>query len=107
MLGLSHHGQSWTYTNSGYQGGLAIPDRTIESNLANQPGQSVFDPAEGALEISTGPLATAPPAPLSYAPAIFNPAVQNLQFLLTTILLRSDVAHGIQPMAPSPMGDTA
>ncbi len=102
VLGISPYGQSWTYTNGGFQSGIAIPDRTIEQSLENQPGQSVFDPVQAELEISTGSPAIAPPAPLTPAPNTFNPAVQNLQFLLSAILLRYDLAspHDITPAAP-------
>jgi len=99
LLGLSPYGQSWTYTNQGFQGGSVISDRTIEANLVNQPGQWVFDPVQQEIQITTGSLAEVPAAPLSLAPSTFNPAVQNLQNLLNVILLRYAIAHQ-QPIPP-------
>ncbi len=99
LLGVAAYGQSWTYTNKGFQTGSAITSRTIATSLASQNGQSVWDPAQDALEISTGTLAIAPTAPLSYNPSTFNPAVQNLQFLLNAILLRYAVSQGETPPA--------
>lgn len=102
VLGIAPYGQSWTYTNSGFQsaGSAIITDRTIQTSLKSQPGAAVFDPLEGELEISTGPLALAPSAPLSTDPTVFHARVANLQFLLSTVLLRYDVAHHLTPSAP-------
>lgn len=97
LLGVAAYGQSWTYTNQGFQSGIALTSRTIAASLASQSGQSVWDPGQQALEISTGPLASAPSAPLSFNPSTFNPAVQNLQFLLNAILLRYAVSHQQSP----------
>lgn len=98
LLGIAPYGQSWTYTNQGFQSGLAIPDRTIEENLAHQAGQWVFDPVQGELQISTGSTATAPSAPLS-ANSSSNPAVQNLQNILNVVLLRYALSHNLTPPA--------
>lgn len=102
VLGLAPYGQSWTYTNAGFQslGSAIITDRTIQASLKSQPGAAVFDPVPGELEISTGPLAEAPAAPLSTDPTVFHARVANLQFLLSTVLLRYDLAHHIAPSAP-------
>ncbi|NMP23196.1 glycosyl hydrolase family 18 protein [Sulfobacillus harzensis] len=102
VLGMAPYGQSWIYTNAGFQsaGSVAITDRTIETALERQQGAAVFDPVEGELEISTGPLATVPAAPLDLNPTVFNPSVANLQFLLTTVLLRYDLAHHLTPGSP-------
>lgn len=99
LLGVALYGQSWTYTNQGFQGGEAITSRTIASNLSQQSGQYVWDPSQQALEINTGPLAVAPPAPLSLNPATFSPLVQNLQFLLNAVLLRYALSHQQTPPA--------
>ena len=93
LLGISPYGQSWTYTNQGFQGGSVIPDRAIETNLVNQPGQWVYDPVQQEIQITTGPLASAPSAPLSLAPTTFNPAVQNTKSLLNLALLRYAVPY--------------
>lgn len=100
VLGIAPYGQSWTYTNNGFQSGATITDRTIQQSLQNQPGQAVWDSVQGELEITTGSPAVAPPAPLSMAPSTFNPAVQNLQFLLSAVLLRFDITHDINPSPP-------
>ncbi|WP_053960185.1 glycosyl hydrolase family 18 protein [Sulfobacillus thermosulfidooxidans] len=99
LLGVALYGQSWTYTNQGFQGGEAITSRTIAANLSQQSGQYVWDPTQQALEINTGTLAVAPPAPLSFNPTTFNPLVQNLQFLLNAVLLRYAISHQQTPPA--------
>ncbi|MCL8208206.1 MAG: peptidoglycan-binding protein [Actinomycetia bacterium] len=100
LLGISPYGQSWTYTNAGFQGGTAIPDRTIAANLAAVPAPTVWDPVQQEAVISTGPTPVVPPAPLAPNPGVFSPAVQHLQFLLNQVLLRYAVDHGLPPPAP-------
>ncbi len=97
VLGIAPYGQSWTYTNQGFQSGLAISDRTIEGNLAHQAGQWVFDPVEGEIQISTGTTATAPSAPLTTTDSGLNPSVQNLQNLLNVVLLRYALSQQLTP----------
>ncbi len=100
LLGVSPYGQSWTYTNRGFQGGAIIPDRVIQQSLAHQPGAAVWDPVQREIQITTGLPAMAPPAPLALNPNQFNPAVQNLQFLLNAVLERFQLSHQLAPPAP-------
>ena len=101
LLGVSPYGQSWTYTNSGFQSGAIIPDRAIEQSLLHQPGAAVWDPVQQELQITTGTAALVPTAPLTPNPSQFNPAVQNLQFLLNMVLERYQLSH--QLPAPLPL----
>lgn len=100
LLGVSPYGQSWTYTNNGFQSGAIISDRTIEQSLSHQPGAAVWDPVQQELQITTGSAALVPPAPLSPNPSQFNPAVQNLQFLLNVVLERYQLSHQLTPALP-------
>lgn len=97
VLGISPYGQSWTYTDQGFQGGIAIPARVIAQNLVHQAGDWVWDPAQGELQISTGSAAIVPPAPLSPTVSAFNPAVQNLQCLFNVVLLRYALDYAESP----------